>query len=106
MTNNLLSLTYRNENNELITFRKNITDFLDIDKGDYLTSSNIKDSNSDGGFAKISKALSKRKSHFGKSTVNVSWDDLELDNKYNTMTFTDSNGISRQVVRLPCLINT
>ena len=93
ITNNLLSFTYRDDQNRLVTFRKNISNSLNINKGDYLTSSNIKDINSNGGFAKLSKCTTKRKYHFAKSTVAVDWDDVELNDKYNVLSFTDENGM-------------
>jgi len=97
-------LNYNNENNELVTYRKNITNFVNIDKGDFLTSSNIKDNNGNGGFAKISKDHSKRKHHFAKSSVSIDWDDPSLDTKYNVVVILDENGIQRKTIRLPVTI--
>jgi len=105
VTNNLLSLTYRNESNELVTYRKNINNFVNIDKGNLLTSSNIKDNNNLGGFAKITKSTTKRNYHFGKTLVDIDWEDSELNNKYNVLEFVDSNGNNRKAVRTPCYIS-
>ena len=40
ITNNLLSLSYKDSDNQLITYRKNISDLLTINAGDFVISSN------------------------------------------------------------------
>ena len=98
-------MNYKDNENRLITYRKNISNLLSIERGDYIISSNILDADNIGGFCKISKNNNKNKKHIGRVLSNIDWDDNQLEQKFDVLYFMDSSGNNRKAVRVPCIIS-
>lgn len=104
ITNNQLTLSYTNNDGNLVQIRKDVNNLMDIEAGDFLSTSDVLDNNNLGGFSKPTKSISRQKYNFGKSLVSVDWTDPDLSTKYNTLNFTDTNNDERICVRIPCII--
>ena len=105
ITNNLLSLSYKDSDNQLITYRKNISDLLTINAGDFVISSNVLDDNDGlGGFGKISKSIHRNKKHIARVLSSIDWNDNQINQKFDVIHFTDSNQSNRIAVKIPVIM--
>ena len=103
VTNNQLNFNYKDDQNRLVTYRKNISDLLSISRGDFLISSNIKDNSGVWGFCKVSKTKVKQKGHFGKVVSDIDWNDQDLEMKFQVLYFNDENDENRKAVLCPII---
>ena len=101
INSNYITISYKDENNNLMQLKKVITDPRHIEVGDLITTSDVQ-KNAIGGFGVKSLSKTLKTNHVCKTLTSIcDWNNLS---DFDTQTFFDQNNIQRTAVKIPVML--